>query len=158
MTRPSSSTENSLTNQTWYGSIWHRFKHFPQGLARGSNHPPTVNGPGTAALIGASLSCFLMMVSHHLAETSKTIDQIVLEIGSWMPGSQYQSDVLGNIGSYAGKQTILLVSFLVVWCTFYFSWKQRNIQPRMIFFWMFLFMAAATMMTWHPLFPYLTLM
>jgi hypothetical protein len=144
--------------ETLYSSIWQGLKNFPQGLAIGSEKPPTVSGPAAAALISAGLGCFLMMVTHHLADTAKWREQIVWLIGSWIPGSHSPDQLYGEIGSYSGKETILLVSWLVSWFVLHRLWQHRNIKPKTIFFWMFTFFVAAAVMSWPPLFPYLPLM
>ena len=140
-----------------YGRIWEWLKHFPQGLAAGSKSAPTVSGPAAAALISAGFGCFLMMVTHHLSDTSKAREKIVWAIGSWIPGSHNPSELWGNIGSYAGKETMLLVGWLVSWPILHFLWKNKTIKSRTIFFWLFTLLIAATAMSWHPLFPYLPL-
>lgn len=141
-----------------YGQIWKWLKHFPQGLAAGSQSAPTVSGPAAAALISAGFGCFLMMVTHHLSDTSKAREKIVWAIGSWIPGSHNSSELWGNIGSYTGKETMLLIGWLVSWPILHILWKNKNIKSRTIFFWLFTLLIAATAMSWHPLFPYLPLM
>ena len=140
-----------------YGAIWKRLKYFPNGLAIGSQNPPTVSGPAAAALISAALGCFLMMVTHHLSDTSKAREKIVWMIGSWIPGSHSDNPIWGNIGSYTGKETMLLIGWLVSWPILHFLWKNKSIKSRTIFFWFFTLLIAATAMSWHPLFPYLPL-
>jgi hypothetical protein len=141
-----------------YSQIWEWLKYFPHGLAAGSNSPPKVSGPAAAALISAGFGCFMMMVTHHLSDTSKAREKIVWAIGSWIPGSRNSSELWGNIGSYTGKETMLLVGWLVSWPILYLLWKNKKIKSRTIFFWLFTLLIAATAMSWHPLFPYLPLM
>ena len=145
-------------NETLYGLIWQRLKNFPNSLASGSKNSPKVSGPAAAALISAGFGCFVMMVTHHLSDTSKAREKIVWAIGSWIPGSHNKSELWGNIGSYTGKETMLLVGWLVSWSILHFLWKNSDIKAKTIFFWMFAFFIAATAMSWHPLFPYLSLM
>jgi hypothetical protein len=141
-----------------YGKIWAGLKHFPNGLAAGSANPPTVSGPAASALISAGIGCFTMMFVHHLSDTSKAREKIIWMIGSWIPGSKNESQLWGNIGSYTGKETMLLIGWLVSWPILYFLLKDKNVKSRTIFFWMFALFVAATAMSWHPLFPYLPLM
>lgn len=141
-----------------YTRIWETLKRFPKGLAQGSNNPPTGSGPAAAAIVSAGIGCFTMMVTHHLSETSEAIEQIVLFIGTWIPGSHNPDKMWGNIGVYAGKETMLLVGWLVSWPILYFVWRNKNVKSRTIFFWMFILLIAATVMSWHPLFAYLPLM
>ncbi|OCR01190.1 hypothetical protein BCD67_17670 [Oscillatoriales cyanobacterium USR001] len=140
-----------------YTSIWNKLKQFPNGLSKGSQQPPITSGPAAAALISASFGCFLMMVTHHLSDTSPAREKIVWAIGSWIPGSHNPNPIWGNIGSYSGKETMLLVGWLVSWPILYFVWKNKRVKSRTIFFWLFTLLIAATAMSWHPLFPYLPL-
>lgn len=70
MTRHLSRSTKAETEPV-YGLFWKQLKQFPKGLAAGSQNPPAVSGPAAAALISAGFGCFLMMVTHHLSDTSK---------------------------------------------------------------------------------------
>lgn len=118
---------------------------------------PQVSGPAAAALISALLGCFLMMIAHHLGDTHKPIDIFLGTIGSWIPGSKTGDKLGGEIGPYAGKETVLLVSWLVSWACLHHLWKNKQVSFSLIF-WSFSLLVAATVMAWHPLFPYLRIM
>lgn len=141
-----------------YGIIWRQLKRFPQGLAKGAKNAPTVSGPAAAALISVSIGCLTMMITHHLSDTSKAREALVKSIGSWIPGSHNPSPIEGNIGSYAGKETMLLVGWMISWMILHALWKNKNIKGQTLFFWFFAIILAATLMSWHPAFPYLPLM
>ncbi len=140
-----------------YSQLWHRLKLFPQTLSRGSQHPPTTSGPAAAFLISGGIGAVVMMVAHHLADTSKAREAALRTLGSWLPGSVSADPMWGNIGSYAGKETMLLIGWLVSLTILYPMLKNRQIKPRTLFFWMFSLFTLATVMSWHPLFPYLPL-
>jgi fumarate reductase subunit D len=142
---------------TIYEKSWHRLKHFPTSLAKGSNHSPPTSGSAAAALISVGIACFMMMVSHHLAETSTVIDTFIWGLGKWIPGSNTGNKVWGMIGSYTGKETILLISWLVSWFIFHNLLKHKQIKTMTMFLWTFGLIVAATVMTWQPLFIYLPL-
>ncbi|WP_377476065.1 MAG: hypothetical protein P2A85_25070 [Microcoleus anatoxicus] len=144
-------------NQPFYGKLWSKFKQFPSGLAEGSETGLSVSGPAAAAVISATIGCFTMMVTHHLSDTSKVREAFIWSLGTWIPGSKTDSELWGNIGSYTGKETMLLVGWLISWSILHTLWKNQNIKSRTIFFWMFALLIAATAMCWHPLFPYLPL-
>lgn len=142
---------------TWYGELWAKFKSFPQGIATSQKNAPEISGPAAAALISASFSCFLMMFVHHLSDTSKATEKIVWMFGSWIPGSKNPDPMWGNIGSYTGKETFLLVGWLISWPILHWLWRKTQIKATHILLWMLSFLVAATAMSWHPLFPYLPL-
>ena len=76
------------TNTPIYGKIWATLKQFPAGLATGSRKPPATSGTAAAALISAGIGCFTMMVTHHLADTSKEREKFIWGLGKWIPGSE----------------------------------------------------------------------
>jgi hypothetical protein len=140
-----------------YGRAWKQFKQFPKILSQGSKNPPDGSGVSASAFISAAIGCFTMMVVHHLGDTSKAREAFIWKLGYWIPGSNSPSKLWGNIGSYSGKETMLLVGWLVSWVILHQLWKHKQIKANTIFFWIFALMIAATAMCWHPLFPYLPL-
>lgn len=151
-------TDQELEKAAFYSQIWNGLKRFPRGLAVGASQAPQVSGPAAAALVSAGIGCLTMMIAHHLSDTSKAREKFLWNLGGWIPGAQNSDPVWGNIGSYAGKETVLLIGWLVSWMILHQLWKGQQIRSRTIFFWMFMCLIAATAMTWHPLFPYLPLM
>jgi len=156
-TRQGSGPKSPALQEPIYGRAWREIKHFPKGLAQGADATPTDSGVAAAAFVSAAIGCFTMMVVHHLADTSKAREAFIAKLGTWIPGSQNPSKLWGNIGSYAGKETMLLVGWLVSWAILHHLWKNQHIKSKTIFFWIFALMIAATAMCWHPLFPYMPL-
>lgn len=148
----------SVASEPFYTRFWNRLKRFPQVLHQGSHNPPATSGPAAAFLISGGIGAVTMMVVHHLSDTSKDRENIVRTIGSWIPGSVNLDPMWGNIGSYAGKETFMLIGWLVSLSILYPLLKNKQVKPRTIFFWLFGLFTLATAMTWHPLFPYLPLM
>ncbi|HLO85653.1 MAG TPA: hypothetical protein VK203_11705 [Nostocaceae cyanobacterium] len=150
--------QNEVGKEAWYSVAWQKLKLFPGSLAAGSQNPPKVSGPAAAALISAGIGCLTMMIVQHFTAISKDIDNIIWMLGSWIPGSRNANKVYGEIGSYSGKETMLLIGWLVNWIILHLAWRNTNVKTRTIFFWMFFLFIAATAMSWHPLFSYLPLM
>jgi hypothetical protein len=140
-----------------YTQVWNSLKHFPKGLKTGSKHPPATSGGAAAFLISGGIGAVAMMTAHHLAETSKAREALLKTLGSWIPGSVSRDPMWGSIGSYAGKETVMLIAWLGSLTILYPLLKNRSLKPRTIFFWMFSLYTLAAAMSWHPLFPYLTL-
>lgn len=102
------SRQNPAGDEPFYGKIWSNLKRFPNGLAEGAKTAPSVSGPAAAAVISAAIGCFTMMVSHYLGDTSKEINEMLWNLGSWIPGSKTNDELWGNIGSYQQKLPIAL--------------------------------------------------
>lgn len=154
-----SSSKLKSIDEPWYGRVWEVIKQFPNFLAAGNPNPPKASGEAAAALISAAIGCVTMMVTHHLsdADKSKATEKVVHALGKWIPGSANPDPMWGNIGSYTGKETMLLVGWFVSWAILYTVLKDKPIKTSTIFFWLIGLMTLATVMCWHPLFPYLPL-
>lgn len=153
----SKSTTRKLSPIPIYQKVWDKFKYFSAIFATGSNQPPATSGSAAAALISVGIGCLTMMVTHHIAETSTAADRLIWGLGKWIPGSDTGDKLWGSIGSYAGKETMLLVGWLVSWPILHNLLKDKQIKTRTIFMWTFGSIVAATVMSWQPLFPYLPL-
>ncbi len=146
-------------DEPWYGRFWGFIKQFPNFLSEGNSNPPIVSGEAAAAFLSAAIGCVTMMVTHHLsdADQSKATEKFVHSLGKWIPGSANPDPMWGNIGSYTGKETMLLVGWLVSWPILYFLLKDKQVKTTTMFVWLIGLMTLATIMCWHPIFPYLPL-
>jgi hypothetical protein len=149
--------KKSKQSQPIYERIWNYLKQFPGDLAKGADEPPNTSGIAAAALLSAGIGCFTMMVTHHLADTSPERAQQIWSLGKWIPGSDTHDLMWGSLGTYSGEETMLLVGWLTSWMLLHHLLKSKQVKTRTIFGWMFGLVVAATVMCWHPLFPYLPL-
>ena len=140
-----------------YQKTGNYFQYLTTKFANGSNRPPATSGSAAAALISVGIGCLTMMISHHFAETSISADTFIWRLGKWIPGSEVNDRLAGYIGSYAGKETIMLLSWLGSWLMLHHLLKDKQVKTRTIFVWTFGLIVAATVMSWQPLFPYLPL-
>jgi fumarate reductase subunit D len=140
-----------------FRKIWNYLKYFTTQFANGANRPPATSGSAAAALISVGIGCLTMMISHHFAETSIAADTFIWGLGKWIPGSEIGDKLAGHIGSYTGKETIMLLSWLGSWVILHNLLKDKQVKTRTIFMWTFGLIVAATVMSWQPLFPYLPL-
>jgi hypothetical protein len=140
-----------------YERAWRSLREFPAIIHRGSQNPPTTSGGAAAFLISGGIGAVTMMVVHHLSDTSKPTENWVKGFGAWIPGAANHDLMWGNIGSYAGKETFLLIGWLGSLAILYPLLKNKQVKPRTIFFSMFCLYTLAAAMAWHPLFPYLPL-
>jgi hypothetical protein len=141
----------------WYTRCWNWWKQFPAILATGASTPPETAGIAAAALMSAAIGAVMMMVAHHLSHTSVDREQSIEWLGSWIPGANNIDPATGNIGTFAGVETVLLVGWLVSWVILHGLLQHRQVSTRTIFFGTFGLLIAAIVMCWHPLFPYLPL-
>ncbi len=140
-----------------YGQVWSRLREFPAAIHRGAAQPPANSGGAAAFLLSGGIGAVTMMVVHHLSDTSKPTENWVKSIGSWIPGAINPDPMWGNIGSYAGKETFMLIGWLGSLAILYPLLKDKQVKPRTIFFGLFCLYTLAAAMSWHPLFPYLPL-
>jgi hypothetical protein len=147
----------SQADLPFYAKIWNGLKRFPKGLHEGAQNPPTTSGGAAAFLISGGIGAASMMVAHHLSDTSKAREAFLYILGSWIPGSLNPDPMWGNIGSYAGKETVMLIAWLGSLAILYPLLKNRDVKPRTILFWLLGLYTLAAAMAWHPLFPYLPL-
>ena len=141
-----------------YSRAWTKLKQFPAVLSRGSDKAPEKSGMAAAALISGGVGAVMMMIAHHISDTNKGFESILHHfVGAWMPGAVNSDPMWGNIGSYAGKETVMLVGWLVSWAVLHLLLKDKQVKPRTMLFWLISLYTIATAMSWHPLFPYLPL-
>lgn len=145
------------TTVPFYTNWWLNLRKFPAFIHRGAQHPPQNSGGAAAFLISGGIGAFTMMFVHHLSDTSKPTESFVKQVGSWIPGSISKDPMWGNIGSYAGKETFLLIGWLVSLAILYPLLKNKQVRSGTMFFWLFVLYTLATVMSWHPMFPYLPL-
>lgn len=144
---------NNQNSIPFYQRLWHNLRRFPES----PSESPSVSGPAAAALVSASLSCFILMVNQHITNLSPEWNKFIWSLGDWIPGSKNPDPLYGEIGSYSGKETVMLIAWLGSWLILSQLWKNKQIKFSTIFFCLFFFLVAATVMNWHPLFPYLPL-
>jgi hypothetical protein len=140
-----------------YKSLWIKLRVFPDLIYRGSNSPPANSGGAVAFLISGGIGSVTMMIIHHFSDTSNDFEKKITVLGSWIPGAVSLDPMWGNIGSYAGKETSLLIGWLVSLAILYPLLKNRQIKSGTIFGWLFGLYTLAAVMSWHPAFPYLPL-
>lgn len=142
------------TSIPFYSRIWNKLKQFPETIAKGSSHPPPQSGVAAAAILSAGLSCLLMMINQHFTMISKQWNQIIWDLGAWMPGSHNQDPLYGSIGSYSGKVTFLIIVWLISWFLLHQLFKHKSIKAERVIFWLLISLAGAVIISWHPLIPY----
>jgi hypothetical protein len=149
--------KNSMNESLPYSLLWKKVRSFPGTIYRGASSPPQKSGGAAAFFISGGIGSVTMMIVHHFADTSKSFEKQVTVLGSWIPGAVSLDPMWGNIGSYAGKETALLLGWLISLAILYPILKNRQIKSATIFGWLFGLYTLAAVMSWHPAFPYLPL-
>jgi hypothetical protein len=140
-----------------YSRLWTQFKRFPQGLHQGANRPPSTSGVAAAALFSGGIGAIAMMLTHHYTELSKANEQFLTQLVSVIPLVTSKDPMWGNLGGFAGKEIVLLVGWLTSWAILHNILKHRHVNPRTLILGLLSLFTLATVMSWHPLFPYLSL-
>ncbi len=151
-------TQTSNTKLPIYSKVWNGLKKFPGLLSQGSATAPKTNGRAAAAFLSGGVGAMTMMIVHHICDTNADFEKwIKFTFGAWIPGAINPDPMWGNIGSYAGKETTMLLGWLVSWAILHVVLKDKEVRPRTIFLWMLGLYTVAASMAYHPLYPYMPL-
>jgi len=107
------------------------------------------NGAAIAAYLSAMLGLLVMGVVHTMTDASADFSKWVLSIGKlWIPNAQ-------GIGPYSGKETFLLVTWLLSWAVLDMLLRKRDVKlaaPVVVFV---VGMALATLFVYTPFIDFL---
>lgn len=102
------------------------------------------NGGSVAALLAAAIGAFALGVVVLVTELSTVWKDRVFALGkAWIPGA-------AGIGPYSGKETVMLVAWLVAWGVLHAALRKREVDARA---WAGLALAlvfVATLLIWPP--------
>lgn len=102
------------------------------------------NGAAVAACLAALIGLLTLAIVVFACEASPAFSRQVHAIGkAWMPGAE-------GIGPYSGKQTLMLIAWLVSWPVLHFWLRQKELRGA---FWLTIFLVGigvATTLIWPP--------
>lgn len=102
------------------------------------------NGAAVAAFLSAMIGLLTMGIVHTGTGASAEFSRWVLSVGKlWIPNAQ-------GIGPYSGKETFLLVAWLLSWVILHMLLRKRNVKlalPVVVFV---IGMALATLFVYTP--------
>lgn len=102
------------------------------------------NGMAVAAFLSSMIGLLVMGIVNVGTEASDAFNNWVLSVGQlWIPNAQ-------GIGPYSGKETFLLLGWLLSWVVLHFTMRKRDIKlwaPVMVFV---VGMALATLFIYMP--------
>lgn len=108
-----------------------------------------VSGPAIAAMSAVALGMLAMAIVNVFTEASAAFKDTVHAIGkAWIPGAQ-------GIGPYSGKETVLLVVWLVSWGVLHAVLRRRDLPLRPYAIGFLIAIGVATTLLWPPVFEVL---
>lgn len=109
-----------------------------------AEHPPIPNAIAIAAYLSAMIGMLTLGIVVFASAASKPFEEKVHAIGKlWMPGAE-------GIGPYSGKETLMLVAWLVSWPILHFLLRRKQLSGAL---WLTIFLlgiGVATTLIWPP--------
>ena len=113
-------------------------------IQRGQVTLQRASGPAAAAFTSAMVGLLVMTVVNLGTEASEPFRDFILNIGKlWIPGAE-------SIGPYSGKETVMLVAWLVTWAALHLILRKKEVD---LVRWGVLFLVGiglATTFIWPP--------
>ena len=102
------------------------------------------NGAAVAAFISAMIGLLTMGIVHTATDASTSFSNWVLSVGKlWIPNAQ-------GIGPYSGKETFLLVSWLLSWAVLHMALRKRDVKLAVPVVLFVVGLALATLLIYTP--------
>lgn len=108
------------------------------------------SGPAIAATVSLLLGFYTLMITHHISRLTKEMDKLIHSYGYWIPGSTGIGPD-GNIGSFAGKETLAILVWGLSWAIFHLLWRKQDLP---VYRWLPIFLGALLLVTLgfiHPI-------
>jgi len=97
-----------------------------------------------AALLAAPVGLLVMAIVQVATELSAGFKDFVFNVGKvWIPGAS-------GIGPYSGKETFLLVGWLVAWAALHYGLRRRQVSVKLWFGVALGVLFVATLLVWPP--------
>jgi hypothetical protein len=107
-------------------------------------HTGKPTGASMAALVGAALGLLTLAIVQVATVLSEGFKELVFDVGkAWVPGAE-------GIGPYSGKETFMLVGWLVSWGVLRVLIGKRDVNVRLWFGAFLALLLAATLLLWPP--------
>nr|BAL56687.1 hypothetical conserved protein [uncultured Gammaproteobacteria bacterium] len=108
------------------------------------------SGPLVAASTSVLFAVFTLLVTHHLSRLTPELEQAIFAFGAWIPWA-HGTGPDGNIGSYAGKETLAALVWAISWVGFHLAWRRLDFDLR-IWLWVFVIaLGTLTLGFLHPI-------
>lgn len=95
-------------------------------------------GPVAAVFLAAGIGSVVLGILTTLAEANE-------DIKSWLEWSK-------SVGPLTGKTVLAAVAFLVAWPILHVSMRDRDLQPRRVFVWVWILVAIGLLLTFPTFF------
>lgn len=115
-------------------------------MRTGRSSASQLSGAAAAATVSAATGLLALAVSQVVTHTSVAAKEAVFTLGKfWIPGAQ-------GIGPYSGKETIVLVVWLVSWGILHAAWRRRDVNLVAVGTLALIFIGIATTLIWPPVY------
>ncbi len=111
-------------------------------------HPHQTNGANVAAIMAAAFAIFALGAVVLWSELDATANAKLQKVGNWMPGAS-------GIGPYSGKETLMVVSWLVAWVLLHVALRHKHLDPRPWFGAALVLLLAGLLGIWPPVWHWL---
>lgn len=102
------------------------------------------NGGSVAALLAATFALLVLGIVVVVAEVNPEANTFVFNVGkAWVPGAE-------GIGPYSGKETFLLVGWILSWGGLHFALRHRRVDVRVAFGAAMVMLLIAVLLIWPP--------
>ncbi len=105
---------------------------------------PIPNGIAIAACLSAMIGLLALGIIVFMCEASKPFESQIYALGKlWMPGAD-------GIGPYSGKETVMLLGWLISWPILHFSLRHKQLNGGL---WLTVFLlgiGVASTLIWPP--------
>lgn len=106
--------------------------------------PHEFRGGEVAAILSAAFAIFSLGAIQVWTELDAVMKERVFALGkAWMPGAE-------GIGPYAGKETVMLLAWVVAWVVLHLLWRRKTMDPRPWFAVALLLVLAGVLGVWPP--------
>lgn len=113
-------------------------------MTQENQKPNKKNGIAAAAITSSMIGILSLSISHLLSVVSQASKTIIHEIGKlWIPGAD-------AIGPYGGKETIMLIGWVVSWVILHYALRNRDVKLSYYTIVFMIGVGVATLFVWSP--------
>ncbi len=106
-------------------------------------------GPAVAAFMSAGIAVLVLGIVQTATFLSKSFQEKVFELGkAWIPNAD-------GIGPYSGKETLMLLAWVVSWVSLHAALRRRSPNVKAWFGAFLVILFVAVLLVWPPVWHFL---